>query len=127
MTEDHREFTRVPPRLEAMVITENYHISRCETRDISMHGVFVLTDDVLPEDTKCNITLELAGSANDVKLSLVGTVIRNNDNGMAIEFDEIDLDSFEHLQHIVLLNADDPEAVRNEFDKHVGLKKKPES
>lgn len=124
MSENNREFTRVPPKLEAVVAADAYHVSACETRDISMHGVFVVTDDTLPQGTSCEVTLYLSGSFDEIEIALNGKVVRIDNNGMAIEFEKVDLESFEHLKKIILLNANDTDAVTAEFKGHAGIKKK---
>ena len=43
---------------------------------------------------------------------------------MAVEFTGVPLDDLEHLRNLIRFNADDPNAVQEEFDAHVGLKPK---
>jgi hypothetical protein len=41
---------------------------------------------------------------------------------MAIEFDRVEVESFEHLKQLILLNSSDPDNVWEEFERHLGLK-----
>jgi len=124
MSLHNREFTRVLPKLEAVVAADAYHVSACETRDISMHGVFVVNNDTLPKGSSCEVTLYLSGSFDEIQIALNGKVVRTDNAGMAIEFDKVDLDSFEHLKKIILLNASDTDLVNTEFREHAGIRKK---
>ena len=45
-----------------------------------------------------------------------------DDDGMAIEFTGVPLDDLEHLRNLIRFNAEDPNAVEDEFDSHIGLK-----
>ena len=73
-------------------------------RDISQKGIFIFTEEEIPIDTACEITLVLGGTAPAVKLDIVGKVVRKAPDGIGIEFVEMDLDSYTHLKNIVKFN-----------------------
>ena len=58
----------------------------------------------------------------DIRLEVTGKVSRVDDDGMAIEFTGVPLDDLEHLRNLIRFNAEDPNAVEDEFDSHIGLK-----
>ena len=49
---------------------------------------------------------------------------RITEEGIALVFTEVGLEAYEHLHNLVLLNTDDTEKVEQEFNAHLGLKKK---
>ncbi|MDH5649206.1 MAG: PilZ domain-containing protein, partial [Gammaproteobacteria bacterium] len=109
-----------------VIATDTDHVSACETRDISMNGIFVITAEKLPEHTLCDISLYLYGTDDEIELRLKGTIVRLESDGMAVEFNQIDIDSFEHLKRIIQLNSVDPDSITDEFEHHLGIKRKPD-
>ncbi len=53
-----------------------------------------------------------------------GIIRRVAPEGMAIEFVELTLESYEHLQNLVRFNAPNLETVENELKEHLGLIKR---
>ncbi len=90
-------------------------LERLESRDISLKGLFVATGERLPADTLVAITLHLAGASSTLNLNIKGRVARIVPEGMAIDFVEIDLDSFYHLRNIISYNSGDPNDVDSEL------------
>lgn len=73
----------------------------CETMDISVSGFFVkgVTDVDIAE--KCHVTFNLSGRTSNLVLEMFGEIIRVQEDGVAMQFVEVDEDSFFHLQNIV--------------------------
>ena len=46
--------------------------------------------------------------------------VRCEEDGVGLEFTQISLPDFEHLQRIIRHNAGDPETVLREFEQHLG-------
>jgi hypothetical protein len=66
------------------------------SRDISCAGVFLATKDPLPIGTKVDLNLllsqhELGNQSEDerINISTSGMVVRTNEEGMAVEFDQL--------------------------------------
>ena len=83
----------------------------CETDNLSTKGVLVLGITDRDIGDSCQITLHLAGSRDDLTLSMQGEVMRLEDRGIGIHFTEIDLDSYTHLRNIIYYNVDDPDSL----------------
>jgi hypothetical protein len=47
----------------------------------------------------------------EVVIEIEGEVARRDDDGLAVDFVEMEPDSFQHLHRLVQLNASDPDAV----------------
>ncbi|MFH2093041.1 MAG: PilZ domain-containing protein [Pseudomonadota bacterium] len=80
------------------------------SKDLSLRGIFVNTDIKFPAQTKCSVTIFLAGGVDKIELLIDATVVRETENGMGIEFDSMDLDTYSHLKNIVYYNSVDETA-----------------
>ena len=75
------------------------------SKDLSLKGIFVDTDQKLDPDTPCLIIIVLSGGIEDIKISINARVARVDAHGMGIVFDTMDLDSYTHLKNIVQYNS----------------------
>lgn len=82
------------------------------SKDISLTGVFVHTKEVLAVDTPCSVEIILSGTIEPLHLKMNGRTVRKTDQGVAVTFEAMDIDSYTHLKNIVRYNAPDPDAVR---------------
>lgn len=123
---NRREFTRLPVVFEAEVVAGESIIRVHQTKNISMNGIFLLGKEKLPLDTDCYLTLFLGDRSNQRFIKARARVVRLEDEGMALFFEEIlGADSYIHLRNLLLHNARDTEAVEEEFDTHLGMKRRP--
>lgn len=90
-------------------------ITSTSTRDISLKGVYCYSPITLPQGTRCKIFIELLGAEEPLRVEVIGHVIREDDQGMALFFDEIDLESFQHLKNILYYNTGDPDRIDHEI------------
>ena len=121
---DAREFSRVPVRVRVLVRSEGIDINSKRSVDLSMNGIFVECAEPLPLGTKCELTLLLDGIDPMIRAECGGVIRRISAEGMAIEFVELTLESYEHLQNLVRFNAPDLNTVENELKEHLGLKRR---
>ncbi len=75
------------------------------SKDLSLKGIFVTTDENVPIGSECEIEVVLTGMVDDVVLKMNGKVMRKEKTGVGIHFESIDLESYTHLKNIVLYNA----------------------
>ena len=121
--EHGREFTRVPLKLEAIVHGPTGCVFSGPARDIAMSGLYVQGHCEIPEGSPCSIEIQL-GENDGPRVEANGQIVRVEEEGAAVVFSEIQLDSVEHLRNIVLYNAPDPQQIENEFASHLGLKRR---
>ncbi|NIQ02161.1 MAG: hypothetical protein GWM98_18615 [Nitrospinaceae bacterium] len=127
MKKDHdsREFTRVPIHVMVEIVSDEGTFRTEQTKDLSMKGIFLYCDPVLPVHTECEVRLILTQDETPIQIDLHGVVGRCSDRGMGIEFLEIhDLDSYQHLQNLVMHNSTDSHRIEEEIHNHLGLKRK---
>jgi len=122
-THESREFTRVPLHLEVQLKIADKVIKSTQTRDLSMKGVFVICREKFPLHSPCDVSLFLQ-AMEPIEVHFRGKVEREMEGGLAIEFTEMDLESFEHLQKLLRYNSSDSDQIDEELHTHIGLKKK---
>ena len=116
MGEERRQKTRVRFETHVTIKTRDSEIrAEADSQDISMKGMFVETQVKIPEGTPCDLEILLTGSSTRLALTIKGTITRQEEDGLAIGFESIDLDSFIHLKNIILYNVTDPEEVEKEM------------
>ncbi len=129
MTKNTREFSRIPIRLEVELLLEDGRTVSGNGVDLSLKGAFCETDLRPPEGAPCSVSLTFDTGDNKLCFFAAGRIARLADAGLAVEFTEIELESFHHLQNLIRLNAaDDPdlvEEVDREFETHIGIKRRP--
>ena len=83
-----------PARIEALVKGGKKISLKAETKDISSHGAYFLTKDRVEENTKLDIELllsmgkllELLKGKKQIRIVIQGTVIRSDQDGIAVSF-----------------------------------------
>lgn len=121
---ERRKFRRVPFEVTAAVQTGLINISGM-VDNLSMGGMFLATGETIPGDSSLEISIILSGSSSMLSIGLKGRLVRQNEEGIAVEFLEMDLDSFIHLRNIVVQNSDDPDAVYEEYCQSILFRKRP--
>jgi len=117
--EEKRQFTRIPFRTEAKISTGSKVISSNNLRNISLGGAFVEVGEGLPEGEPCVVSVDLIGPASLLRIRVDGYVVRAEEDGVAVKFTRIDLDSLIHLRHLIKVHAMDPEVVDSEFTENL--------
>jgi hypothetical protein len=97
---EQRRKVRVEFRSEATVTYKEKTITG-NISNLSMKGLLLESTERFPVDETVDITIKLSGSTTDLSVRILGKVLRHEENGMAIEFKEMELDSFIHLRNIV--------------------------
>lgn len=122
---EKRSFTRVMFQTDAVVSYEGGTISG-KVENLSMNGMFLRTPEKIPRDTLLAIRVSLSGATSELSIQLKGIVVRPGEDGAAIQFKEMDLDSFIHLKNVVAYNCGDEGEVMEEVYKHIEQKKHEE-
>lgn len=112
---NRRRFQRVSVHLDAEVSDGNVSLMARETRDLSLQGLFLVTEVTMPVGTECRITLWLRGLLVPIELQFTGKVARVAPDGLGIQFHAIEnLESYHHLRNLVLYNSHDPDSALEE-------------
>ncbi len=118
---EKRKYSRVLFRAEANVQCGENTISGT-VDNLSMKGIFLNTTVSIPNDFPLDISIVLSGSSTVLSIFIKGRAVRHTDSGIAIEFSEMDLDSFIHLKNVVTYNSDDPDGISEEYYRSIHSK-----
>ena len=115
MGEETREFSRVPFHMVAQLRVQGTEYTVTNIRDVSMSGIFLEGEIDLELETHCEVILKLEGSDPSVQIEVSGLVQRVEEGGCGIRFTQIPLESYDHLNQIVQLNATNPSQSEKEI------------
>lgn len=118
---EKRELVRVPFQIDATISAESQTVQG-KIENISLKGMFILTDGQFKLNDMVQITIHLAGESSDLEIDVAGIVVRKNEKGIGVRFEKVDLDSFIHLRNIVAYNSGDEDQVMDEFCDFVNHK-----
>lgn len=71
-------------------------------RDISLDGLNVTIDHTLPPHQICRLEITISGPSSDLTLRTKGRILRQQGRAVAIKFTELDVDSYQHLKHVIV-------------------------
>jgi hypothetical protein len=111
MDKEQRRRTRIPIQLSVSVQV-HYERIPVTTKNLSLKGLLCSPDPRLAIGTNCRVTLRLAP---DVHVSVHGTVVRSSRQEIAIDFIDMDEDSFAHLKKIIEYNSQDADQIDEEL------------
>jgi hypothetical protein len=112
---ENRYNARVPFHVNALVAIKEKIIDG-EVENLSTGGMFFKTTDDLSLNEPVTVTIILYGASSHLALDIAGKVIRKSDTGVAIQFTELDLDSFIHLRNIISHNTPDSKIIKEFHD-----------
>jgi hypothetical protein len=115
---EKRDFTRVPFETKAVISWEG-HSATGMVENLSLKGLFLKTSEKVEDDREVSIKIFLTGSSSKLSIDLDGSVLRSENEGLAIKFKKIDIDSFIHLKNVVSYNQGDADEIMNEFFNYI--------
>ncbi|MBJ6726936.1 PilZ domain-containing protein [Geomesophilobacter sediminis] len=118
--QDKRDFSRVSFKVSALLQADGVTL-KGEVKDISMHGIFVQTEEKLPVGTPVEITIYLS-AADPIVINVSGSVARCEETGLGCIFEKMDIDSFAHLRSVISYQMGDVTQVLTEFADYVRKK-----
>jgi hypothetical protein len=115
---DKRNFSRVDFKVSALLQGEGVAL-KGEVRDVSLHGLYIETQELLPVGMPVEITIYLSATTDPVVINVSGTVARLVPGGIGCTFDKMDSDSFAHLRSIISYQIGDESKIMAEFAEYV--------
>jgi len=105
---ERRQGKRIRFSSRIHITTKNDTIgARADSRDISLKGIFLLPEKMLPLNTFCSLKISLTGESSTMTFTVHGKVCRHDEQGMGIAFLDMEEDSFVHIKNLVLLHVAD--------------------
>ncbi len=118
VTHNRRQNIRVPFETNLWIYPSGSSVGGifCErTRDLGLKGIYCYTDNILEINTGVEIRLQLLGSSSALSLQIKAHVVRVDSTGMALKFEEMDIDSLFYLKNILYYNSGDPDQIDKEL------------
>jgi hypothetical protein len=116
-----RKFSRVHFNVGATIRIADRQFQGA-VENLSMAGMFLVTNEQLAEGEAVDITIVLTGTLPEIAVNFSGIVTRIAEDGVGITFEKMDLDSYMHLKNIIAYNIDDAEKVMEEIGHSIDEK-----
>jgi hypothetical protein len=116
--QDRRNFCRVDFKVSALLQSEGVAL-KGEVKDLSLHGLYLETEELLAVGTPVEITIYLSATTEPIVINVSGSVARLVPGGIGCAFDKMDVDSFAHLRSIISYQGGDESKVMAEFAEYV--------
>ena len=108
-TPENRKFRRVPITYQIKLVADDRIIAYPTAVNLSMSGLLLQGRDHLPVGSDCGVAILLGSGEAGRPVVTRGTVVRNDERGMAIAFSKVlDAESQQSLR--MLIRDLDPEA-----------------
>lgn len=95
-----RRFTRLPLQTKVFIKSRNRSFS-ASSLNLSIHGVFVQTREIIPVGEQVEIDLMIPCASRSPYMKLRGVVTRAEHSGIALEFERLDPDIFQCLKNVL--------------------------
>ncbi len=86
-----------------------------DVENLSTNGMFMNTKENIPVEKEVEVSIYLSGTTSELSLNIKGIVVRKDAKGVAVNFKEIEFDSFIHLRNIIEFNTAGNSEVMKEF------------
>ncbi len=121
--QEKREFIRIPFSTEVEIRIGEQVFKSSSGINISLTGLRAATEQPVPESGSCSVRILLTAFDHQVVIEASGRIARTGTGYVAVEFTELDPDSYLHLRQLIISNADDPVRAEEEFDAHWGIRR----
>jgi len=107
-TSEHRQHRRVPISYHVKLVVDDRIIAYPRALNLSMGGILLKSRELLPVGSECGVAILLAQGGPGRRVVARGTVVRIDQEGMAIAFTKaLDPSSEASLRHLIeLLGAE---------------------
>ena len=116
-----RQFTRLHIHLDADLDFGSQCYYRHAVENISLGGLYVSGNFNRHSGDICTVSLNHSELDEALEVHATCSVIRGDEQGLALEFISMKLDDFCHLQTVLLYGSDDPFVLGTEFVNNINL------
>jgi len=117
---NQRLYSRSKVSIAATLTTEDGNSFGVEVADLSMGGMFIHADNVLEAGSRCQVSMLLGHFKHELPIIADAIVIRTVQEGTALRFESIKLESIPNIQNMIVDHSDDPDQAILEFSSHGG-------
>ncbi len=108
---EHREYSRSPIHARTEVRLGNGITVEGKAVDVSLRGLMFVSENRLPIGKPVRVMLILEGDAEPRHINLGGHIARFDDQGLAVQFTDIDLDNTQYLRQVIAFNLPERDRV----------------
>jgi hypothetical protein len=112
---DERNKSRVVFHVNASLEYDGHTVNG-DVENLSTNGMFMNTSENIPINTEVEVSIYLSGTTSELSLKINGIIIRKEEKGVAVNFKEIEFDSFIHLKNIIEFNTAGDSEIKKEFE-----------
>lgn len=116
-----RKFSRVRFNVAATIRIADRQFQGA-VENLSMTGMFLVTNEQMNDGEIADITIILTGTDPEIGINFTGVVSRIAEDGVGFTFEKVDLESYMHLKNIISYNIDDAEKVMDEIGHSIDEK-----
>jgi hypothetical protein len=120
---EKRNFDRIPFQTKAIVRSKDATVIGI-VDNLSLDGIFLKTPEKLHLNRIVKIELLITGTSSQLSILLDGKIMRHENLGMAIQFKDIDMDTFFHLKNLISYNTNQIGTLEEEFQKFLKKRSK---
>lgn len=117
---EKRTFTRIQYKYYADLSYDRKTLPSVPIKDISLKGCFIVLKKTSGLKLDHNVKLQIKLDKGLI-VHLSGRIIRIDNNGIAVYFSSVDMDSFYHLRKIVELYTGNPKKIEQELIKFIEM------
>ena len=114
---ERRRASRIATGIEAQLTSPDGARLPAQLENLSVVGLRATVALTLAPGTRCSVELR----ANGVTIEARGTVLRCHGHELALRFEELPYESYEHLRSFLLAHADDPAVIADELSDRLGF------
>lgn len=102
---EHRAYSRSPIHARTEVRLGNGITVEGKAVDVSLRGLMFVTENRLPIGKSVQVMLIMDGNSEPHRINAGGHIARLHDEGVAVQFTEMDLDNTQNLRELISFNA----------------------
>lgn len=115
---ERRRYRRLDFSAAALIELDNETVCG-EVRNISTKGVFLKTDRNFAANDQVQVTIDLLKGSARLSVTMPGTVVRLDPEGIGLTSPHINIYSMLHLELLLAMNRGNPQRLTDEFYKYV--------
>ena len=99
--QERREFSRISVKVMTHIEARSESAFTGTASNLSMKGLYVSSEHLLPVGTTCQVVLQLSEDNKAPQIHANAEVVRQDKNGLGIEFKDVSVDSLPNLRELI--------------------------
>ncbi len=120
---EKRKNVRYHIELDAVITLQDNTSIKGKTKNLSFGGSYLNCTDAIsmPEGNTCFLELHLKGTPQQNVIKFLCNIIHVQDDGVGLQFIDIDIVGYEQFKNLMVFNSPDPDALLAELVQHPGI------